>query len=42
MRAADMFEEGGITKAEIARRLGVAHQTVSDCMSFGSRAAGTR
>ena len=30
MRAADMFEEGGITKAEIARRLGVAHQTVSD------------
>jgi transposase len=28
MRAADMFEEEGITKAEIARRLAVAHQTV--------------
>jgi len=30
MRAADMSEAGEITKAEIARRVGVAHQTVSD------------
>jgi transposase len=30
MRAADLFGEGRLSKAEIARQLGVAHQTVSD------------
>src|SRR5579864_4510258 len=30
MRAVDLFEEGGVPQAEIGRRLGVAHQTVSD------------
>jgi len=30
MRAVDYFESGGLSKAEIARRVGVAHQTVSD------------
>src|SRR5579884_507462 len=30
MAAVDMFEEGGLSKAEIGRRLGVSHQTVSD------------
>jgi transposase len=30
MRAVDLLEEGRLSKAEIARELGVAHQTVSD------------
>lgn len=30
MRAVDLLEEGRLNKAEIARELGVAHQTVSD------------
>ncbi len=30
MRAVDLLEEGRLTKSEIARELGVAHQTVSD------------
>jgi transposase len=30
MRAVDLFEDGRMNKAEIARELGVAHQTVSD------------
>jgi transposase len=30
MRAVDRFEEGRLNKAEIARELGVCHQTVSD------------
>jgi transposase len=30
MRAVDYFESGGLSKAEIARRVGVVHQTVSD------------
>jgi transposase len=30
MRAVDLFEEGRMNKAEIARELAVAHQTVSD------------
>ena len=30
MRAVDLFEEGRLNKAEIARELGVCHQTVSD------------
>lgn len=30
MHAADLLEEGRLNKAEIARELGVAHQTVSD------------
>jgi transposase len=29
MQAVDLFEQGELTKAEVARRLGVAHQTVS-------------
>ena len=30
MEAVNLFESGGVTKAEIGRRLGVSHQTVSD------------
>ena len=30
MVAADRFEAGGVTQADIARELGVSHQTVSD------------
>jgi transposase len=30
MEAADMFERGGLSQAEIARFVGVSHQTVSD------------
>jgi transposase len=30
MRAVDLFDEGRLNKAEIARELDVAHQTVSD------------
>ena len=30
MGAVDLFEQGGVSKAEIARRVGVSHQTVSD------------
>ena len=30
MEAVDLFEEGGVSQAEIGRRLGVSHQTVSD------------
>jgi transposase len=30
MRAVDLLEEGRLSKAEIGRQLGVAHQTVSD------------
>jgi transposase len=30
MRAVDLFEEGRLNKADIARELGVCHQTVSD------------
>jgi transposase len=30
MRAVDLFEEGRLHKAQIARELGVCHQTVSD------------
>lgn len=30
MQAADRFEEGRLNKAEIARELGVVHQTISD------------
>lgn len=30
MRAVELFEEARLNKAEIARQLGVAHQTVSD------------
>jgi transposase len=30
MRAVDLFEEGRLNKAEIARELGVSHQTISD------------
>ena len=30
MRAADHFAKGELSQAEIARELGVAHQTVSD------------
>ena len=30
MAAAELFEQGGVSQAEIARRVGVSHQTVSD------------
>jgi transposase len=30
MEAADLFEQGGVSQAEVARRVGVSHQTVSD------------
>lgn len=30
LRAVDLFEEGRLNKADIARELGVCHQTVSD------------
>lgn len=30
MEGADLFEQGGVSQAEIARRVGVSHQTVSD------------
>lgn len=30
MQAVDLFETGGVSQAEIGRRLGVSHQTVSD------------
>lgn len=30
MQAVDLFEVGGLSKAEIGRRVGVSHQTVSD------------
>jgi transposase len=30
MRAVDLFEEGGLNKAEIGRELGVSHQSISD------------
>jgi transposase len=30
MEAADLFEQGGVSLAEVSTRVGVSHQTVSD------------
>jgi transposase len=37
LQAAALFEQGGLSQAEIGRRLGVSHQTVSDWHEYWAK-----